>query len=236
MVTLRGWEEADEVDPISIVRRTTFSITVVVKSEDDLPRFDLLDGLSSAIKQAVDRSDLGGTCLPALTWIGSGRYDYSGHYPEQSIDLEGGFSSIIEPDGHRPGLLLTKVQQMSATKRFMNWTNVTFTPANGTAMSITGVTSVTIDSGGSLAKFSGDGDRYVTTMVNDFNDPVVNIHSADLSSIRANPVGTVGTFSATHNDAKNGGRHGRGDLHPWPMPWCRPTRFRGPTASSARAP
>jgi hypothetical protein len=93
---------------------------------------------------------------------------------------------------------------MSATKRFMNWTGVTFTPLNGSATTITGVTSVTIDSGGSLAKFSGDGDRYVTTMVNDFNEPTVTIHSADLSALRANPVGTVGTFTAIHNDAKNG--------------------------------
>jgi hypothetical protein len=93
---------------------------------------------------------------------------------------------------------------MSATKRFMNWSGVAFTPVNGTLTTITGVTSVTIDSGGSLARFSGDGDRYVTTMVNDFNEPVVTIHSADLGSLRANPVGTVGTFSATHNDAKNG--------------------------------
>lgn len=93
---------------------------------------------------------------------------------------------------------------MSATKRFMNWSGVTFTPLNGSATNITGVTSVTIDSGGSLARFAGDGDRYVTTMVNDFNEPIVTIHSADLSALRANPVGTVGTFTATHNDAKNG--------------------------------
>lgn len=93
---------------------------------------------------------------------------------------------------------------MSATKRFMNWSSVTFTAVNGSPTTITGVTSVTIDSGGSLARFSGDGDRYVTTMVNDFNEPLVTIHSADLASLRANPVGTVGTFSATHNDAMNG--------------------------------
>ena len=93
---------------------------------------------------------------------------------------------------------------MSATRRFMNWTNVTFSPVAGTATTLTGVTSVSIDSGGSLAKFAGDGDRFATTMVNDFNEPVVTIHSADLGAIRANPVGTVGTLSATHNDAKNG--------------------------------
>jgi hypothetical protein len=93
---------------------------------------------------------------------------------------------------------------MAATKRFMNWTGVTFTPQNGSPTPITGVTSIQIDSGGSLIKFSGDGDRYSTTVVNDFNDPTVTVHSADLAAVRAFPVGTVGTFSATHNDAKNG--------------------------------
>ncbi len=93
---------------------------------------------------------------------------------------------------------------MSATKRFMNWTGVTFTPANGSPVAITGVTSIQIDSGGSLQKFSGDGDRYSTTVVNDFNDPTVTVHSADLAAVRSFPVGTVGIFTATHNDAKNG--------------------------------
>jgi hypothetical protein len=93
---------------------------------------------------------------------------------------------------------------MAATKRFMNWTGVTFTPLNGTPTLITGVTSIQIDSGGSLLKFSGDGDRYSTTVVNDYNDPTVTIHCADLASIRSFPVGTAGTFTAIHNDALNG--------------------------------
>ena len=93
---------------------------------------------------------------------------------------------------------------MSATKRFMNWSGVTFTPVGGQPTLISGVTSVAIESGGSLARFAGDGDRYVTTMVNDFNEPTVTIQAADLASLRANPVGTVGTLTATHNDAKNG--------------------------------
>lgn len=93
---------------------------------------------------------------------------------------------------------------MPATKRFMNWTGVAFTPTGGTATTITGVSSVSIDTGGSLLRFSGDGDRYSTTVVNDYNEPLVTVHSADLAAIRANPVGTVGTFTATHNDAKNG--------------------------------
>jgi hypothetical protein len=97
---------------------------------------------------------------------------------------------------------------MPATKRFMNWTGVAFTPTGGATTVITGVTSVSIDSGGTLARFSGDGDRYHTTIVNDMNDPVVTVHSADLAAIRANPTGTVGTFTATHGDARNGSGNG----------------------------
>lgn len=93
---------------------------------------------------------------------------------------------------------------MPATRRFMNWTDVTFTPLNGTPTTITGVSSIQIDSGGSLLKFSGDGDRYSTTVVNDFNDPTITVQSADLAAVRLFPVGMVGTFSATHNDARNG--------------------------------
>jgi hypothetical protein len=86
----------------------------------------------------------------------------------------------------------------------MNWTGVTFTPWNGAPTPINGVTSIQIDSGGTLLKFSGDGDRFSTTVVNDFNDPTITVQSADLASVRAFPVGTVGTFTATHNDARNG--------------------------------
>ncbi len=93
---------------------------------------------------------------------------------------------------------------MAASKRFMNWTGVSFTPLNGSATPITGVTSIQIDSGGSLLKFSGDGDRYNTTVVNDFNEPTVSVHTADLVAVSAFPVGSVGTFTATHNDARNG--------------------------------
>jgi len=93
---------------------------------------------------------------------------------------------------------------MAATKRFVNWTSVTFTPLNGATTPITGVTAIQIDSRGSLLRFSGDGDRYSSTVMNDFNDPLITVHSADLATIGAFPVGTVGTFTATHNDAKNG--------------------------------
>ena len=97
---------------------------------------------------------------------------------------------------------------MSATKRFMNWSGVAFAPFGGSAIPITGVTSVEIDTGGSLVKFSGDGDRFHTVVVNDVSDPTITVHAADLAALRANPAGTVGTFTATFNDARNGSGSG----------------------------
>ena len=97
---------------------------------------------------------------------------------------------------------------MPATKRFMNWSSVTFTPQTGQPLPITGVSTVEIETHGNLQKFSGDGDKFFTTVVSDVMDPTVTIHTADLGVIRALPLGTVGTLSATLNDARNGSGSG----------------------------
>ena len=97
---------------------------------------------------------------------------------------------------------------MSASKRFMNWSGVSFTPLGGQALVISGVTAIEIETNGNLLKFSGDGDRFFTTVVNDVMDPSITVHTADLASIRAYPPGTIGTFTATLNDARNGSGSG----------------------------
>ena len=98
------------------------------------------------------------------------------------------------------------------TNRFMNWSLVSFTPVGGSTQLFTGVSSVKIDAGGSLAKFSGDADRFNTTVVCDFNEPSIEIQTADAAAVRANPPGTVGTFAATLNDARNGSGSGRSHI------------------------
>jgi hypothetical protein len=97
VVTPKGWEESDDFDPVLLVRRVSFTITVVVKSEDGCARLDELDLLASAIQEAVDYSALGGTSLAALTKIRSGRYGQATHHPEQSIELDGSFTTLIDP-------------------------------------------------------------------------------------------------------------------------------------------
>lgn len=100
---------------------------------------------------------------------------------------------------------------MAASKRFMNWSAVGFTPAGGAPLiPITGVESVSIDDGGSLAKFAGDNDRYNSLIVNDFNEPTITVNAADIAALQQMPTGTSGTFTATLLDAKNGATPGGG--------------------------
>ena len=91
---------------------------------------------------------------------------------------------------------------MAATKRQMNWSAVGFTPTSGSALVATGVTEVQVDTGGNLLKFSGDGDRGPSTIVNDYNEPSITVTCADLAFLMSSSPGTTGAVTATHNDAK----------------------------------
>jgi hypothetical protein len=92
---------------------------------------------------------------------------------------------------------------MPATRRHMNWSNISFVPDGGTINLFTGVTDCSYDPQGTLEEFSGDGDRYTTTVVNSMNRPKFTVTAADIAAILAIAVGVVGTFSATLNDAHN---------------------------------
>jgi hypothetical protein len=100
---------------------------------------------------------------------------------------------------------------MSATLRSLNWTSVTWTPS-GSPVVLTGVQSVAFDTGGSLLPFSGDGDRAVTTLVNDFFDPSCTITFANVNAASSLVIGQTGTLTATLNDAKNKAATGGGAL------------------------
>lgn len=91
---------------------------------------------------------------------------------------------------------------MAATKRQFNISPCTFTPTSGSAVTYTGVTGVSTDHGGSLAKFSGDGDRFNTTVINEFNDPGVTITCADYAALQSTPSGARGVLAYTYKDAK----------------------------------
>jgi hypothetical protein len=90
---------------------------------------------------------------------------------------------------------------MSATGRQMNWTAVSFgTSPSPTA--INGVTEVRVDPGGALKTFAGDTDKFPTTIVSDRQNPKVTITTANVAVAQGFASGTIGTDSATFEDAK----------------------------------
>lgn len=91
---------------------------------------------------------------------------------------------------------------MAASKAQMNWSAVGFTPTGGSLIPFGRVLEVQVDQGGSLKELSGDADKYPTLMVNDMNNPKVTVRGNDVATLQGLGVGTVGTLTATHNDAK----------------------------------
>lgn len=91
---------------------------------------------------------------------------------------------------------------MAASRHQLNWDAVTYTPAGGSAITFTGVQSVKITSGANFIRRSGDDDRYVTLVVNDFNEPSFTVSCDDHLALLSIPVGGRGALTATHLDAR----------------------------------
>ena len=95
-VVPEGWEEFDDVDPTSILRRVSFSLYLLVRDEDPLARLGRLTGLDAAAHAALEGTGLGG-CLPALTRLRRSRLDPRSLHPEQAARIDGEFTYIIGP-------------------------------------------------------------------------------------------------------------------------------------------
>jgi hypothetical protein len=95
VITPVQWDESDESDPINLVRRVSYRLTLIVRDENPGSRFDFLDRLSSVVQNALDGSALNGGCLPALSKLRQGRYDQGPGHPEQRLTLLGEFSYIV---------------------------------------------------------------------------------------------------------------------------------------------
>jgi hypothetical protein len=103
VVTPVEWAELDDADPMVYLRRVVFSLVIVVRDEDASQRFEQLDRLTSVVQDAIDGSDLGGGCIPALTVIRRGRYSVMrrgnssalSNHPEQRVSLIGEFTYLI---------------------------------------------------------------------------------------------------------------------------------------------
>src|SRR5438045_1551526 len=91
---------------------------------------------------------------------------------------------------------------MAATALQMNWSAVSFTPSGGSLTAITKVDQVDFDPGGQLLPYSGDTNIYPTAIVNNRSEPRASVRSSNPAGLLAFTVGTAGSFTATHKDAK----------------------------------
>ncbi len=89
------WQETPDTTAGSLVRKVSFTITLVVRAEDPMDRFEALDLASSYASNAIDGSTLGGGCLPALTLLSKGVYDPTPRHPELRLAMDGVFSYPI---------------------------------------------------------------------------------------------------------------------------------------------
>lgn len=95
VITPDTWFETDDCDPVVIVRHVSFTLTLVARDEDPLARYQTLDRLTCISLNAIDGSDLGGVCLPALTRLRRGQFDTTSTSPEQSVVLHGEFTYLV---------------------------------------------------------------------------------------------------------------------------------------------
>ena len=102
---------------------------------------------------------------------------------------------------------------MAATKLFMNWTTVTWTPLpSGTPVTIDKVTSVKPKLDTDVERFKGDADRFYRAIASPTNNRSVDVDTGDISALLLIPVNTPGTLSATLGDVYNGFTAGGGGI------------------------
>jgi hypothetical protein len=95
VVTPEGWVEADDTDPVVLVREVGFTVTIVVRDEEPSLRYQALDRLACVVQNVIDGSDLGGMVLSPLTRLRRGRPDPDSTPPEQGVVLSGEFTYLV---------------------------------------------------------------------------------------------------------------------------------------------
>jgi hypothetical protein len=75
-----------------------------------------------------------------------------------------------------------------------------------------GVTQLSYDRGGQNEKFSGDGDRFPTTVVGVFEDPTLVVSGANVAKLHGLTNGTYCTVAWKVPDSRNGIAAGGGGL------------------------
>jgi hypothetical protein len=92
----------------------------------------------------------------------------------------------------------------TASKLYLKFSGVTFTPTGGSALTIDKVTECDHGEVGQNIQFFGDGAQYPTANKVAHSAVGVSIKSGNKAALDAVPIGTVGTLVFIAQDARNG--------------------------------
>lgn len=93
---------------------------------------------------------------------------------------------------------------LTPSKRFINTSGCTFTPTGGSAISITGITSINVAQNPEEVRMSGDADLFDTFAGLVSLNPNVKISTNKPNLLDAVAPGAYGVLTWTRNDAVNG--------------------------------
>lgn len=99
-VNPNSFTEADDVDPIQIVRVCVGSIVISVRHDDHNLRTQTLDKLAAVVANAINGQSLAGETILRMTTVPSGKYDVPVH-PEQRLILVLQFAYFVAGDDGR---------------------------------------------------------------------------------------------------------------------------------------
>lgn len=95
------WAEDPDTSSMASIRRVTYNLILVARAESPRDRFETLDRLTSIAQNAIERSTLGGFCMPPMSHLQRGVFDPKSRHPELRLTIEGAFGYLIDsPNGH----------------------------------------------------------------------------------------------------------------------------------------
>lgn len=89
------WADGDTDDPATVLRRSTYRITLRVRAAGAIGRFAEADRLAGIVVRALAGATLGGGAIPQLSRIGRGACRPSAVDGEATCELDGAFSYLV---------------------------------------------------------------------------------------------------------------------------------------------
>jgi hypothetical protein len=91
LVRYQHWDDLDDFDSASILRKVSFRISVMVRGSDCLSRYELLNEIEPKVRSLITGISLAGS-LPGLTRLRHGSFATDGSTLEQTLHIDGEYT------------------------------------------------------------------------------------------------------------------------------------------------